>query len=128
MKKFLFLAFVMMVSIPAFAKDGDPRQQMIGVSDAFIPSGFDSSSEAFLVVSGIFPNGCYQYSNAKVDHVGPALHEVRTYATVTEGMCLMVLVPFQKEVQLGKLAVGSHSLRFVNGDGTYWEKNLTIEQ
>lgn len=128
MKKILFLALMALVSVSAQAKPGEPREQIVGISDAFFPSGFDSTSEAFIVVSGIFPNGCYQYNNAKVDHVGSALHEVRAYAKVTEGLCLMVLVPFQKEVQLGKLAVGEHAIRFINGDGTYWEKRLTIEQ
>lgn len=106
---------------------GNTREQIISINDAFIPSGFDSSSDAFVVVNGLFPNSCYRFNEAKVNHVGPALHEVRSYATVTEGLCLMVLVPFSKEVQLGKLVVGEHAIRFVSGDGTYWDKKLTIE-
>jgi hypothetical protein len=39
----------------------------------------------------------------------------------------MVLVPFNKEVKLGKLNAGKHTLKFLNGDGTYLEKTLTIE-
>jgi hypothetical protein len=39
----------------------------------------------------------------------------------------MVLVPFQKEVRLGKFEAGKHTLRFENGDGTYFEKTLVIE-
>ena len=31
------------------------------------------------------------------------------------------------EVQLGKLSVGDHKIHFMNGDGTYMEKHLTIE-
>jgi hypothetical protein len=30
-------------------------------------------------------------------------------------------------VQLGKLNVGEHKIQFMNGDGTYMEKQLTIE-
>lgn len=131
------MSFKMILSVLAIAtftapvsqasEYGETREQVITVNDAFIPNGFDSSSDAFLVVSGLFPNTCYRFRDAKVDHIGPALHEVRTYAQVTEGLCLMVLVPFSKEVQLGKLQVGKHSIRFINGDGTYWEKSLTIE-
>lgn len=106
----------------------ETREQVVSISDAFIPSGFDSSSDAFVVINGLFPNGCYRFRDTKVDHIGPALHEVRAYAQVSEGLCIMVLVPFSKEVQLGKLNVGDHSVRFMNGDGTFWEKNLTIEE
>lgn len=114
---------------PAGYADGKSgtREQVVSINDAYIPSGFDSSSDAFVVVNGLFPNSCYRYRDAKVDHIGPALHEVRAYAQVTEGLCLMVLVPFSKEVQLGKLSAGEHAIRFVNGDGTFWEKRLTIE-
>jgi hypothetical protein len=131
MKFKLILSAFALISIAApFAhadEQGKTREQMISINDAYIPSGFDSSSDAFVVVNGIFPNSCYRFSEAKVTHVGPALHEVRSYATVTEGLCLMVLVPFSKEVQLGKLSVGEHAIRFISGDGTYWDKNLTIE-
>ena len=43
-------------------------------------------------------------------------------------MCLMVLVPFTKEIRLGKLSVGTHSVKLVNGDGTYIEKQINIEE
>lgn len=125
---FSILTLAVVVAPFAEAKEThETREQVISINDAYIPSSFDSSSDAFVVVSGLFPNTCYRFRDAKVDHVGSALHEVRAYAMVTEGLCLMVLVPFSKEVQLGKLAVGAHTIKFVNGDGTFWEKNLTIE-
>ena len=129
MKKILLLVMVLgtMASGLAMAKNTTSKEQLISVNDAYIPSGFDSGSDAFVVISGLFPNGCYALRDATVTHVGSALHEVRAYANVTQGMCLMVLVPFSKEVQLGKLATGDHSIHFVNGDGTYWEKHLVVE-
>ena len=131
MKTFLMLATAAMISsfsMNAYAKDGDVREKVVGINDVYIPSGFDSGSEAFVVVNGLFPHSCYKLKGVKVDHVGPALHEVTTVADVTEGLCLTVIIPFHREVQLGKLAVGEHQLRFMNGDGTYMEKRLTIEQ
>jgi len=112
----------------SFAKEGDVHERVVGVSDAYIPSGFDSSSESFVVVNGWFPHSCYKLKNVKVDHVGPALHEVTTIANVTEGLCLTVIIPWHKEVQLGKLAEGEHQIHFMNGDGTYMERRITIEQ
>lgn len=131
MKTKFFAAAVCMIALFAAqpVKAGEPatQEKIVGINDAYIPSGFDSGSDAYVVISGLFPNGCYRFKEAKVDHVGPALHEVRALATVSQGMCLMVLVPFSKEVQLGKLEAGNHAVRFVNGDGTYWEKHLVIE-
>ena len=39
----------------------------------------------------------------------------------------MVLIPYTKEVAIGKLDKGSHTLRFMNGDGTYIEKKLDVQ-
>ena len=126
--KFALVLLTGLISIPlARAESPASKEVVVGVSDAYIPSNFDSSSDAFAVVNGLFPNSCYRLSGAKVEHVGSALHEVTTYANVTQGLCLMVLLPFHKEVGLGKLSVGEHQIRFLNGDGTYLERRLTIE-
>lgn len=125
---FISMAAALMLIPAAFAKEGDVNERVVAISDVYIPSGFDSSSDAFVVVNGLFPHSCYKLKNVKVEHVGAALHEVTTTADVTEGLCLTVMVPFHKEVQLGRLAVGEHKVHFMNGDGTYMEKRLTIEQ
>jgi hypothetical protein len=103
------------------------REVEVGVTDVFVPGGFDSEADAYVVASGIFPNGCYRWKGATVKNVDSFNHEVKSVATVSQGMCLMVLVPFTKEVRLGKLASGTHKLRFLNGDGTYLEKSLKVE-
>ncbi len=132
---FLITAIVaLMASTHAMAEDWiDPvekpkaRDVVLAPVSAYIPSGFDSRSDAFVVVSGMFPNSCYKIKATKVEHVGTALHEVRAYATVTEGLCLTVMIPYSKEIQLGKLSAGSHEIRVMSGDGTYFTKNLVIE-
>lgn len=111
----------------AFAADGDVIERVIGVTDAYIPSGFDSGSAAFVVVNGMFPNSCYKLKDIEVKSVGPALQELTSKANVTQGLCLMVIIPWHREVQLGQLAVGTHKLHFMNGDGTYMEKQIVIE-
>jgi len=129
--KFSFLMAATMIlgfSSAAMAKDGDVHEAVIGINDVYVPSGFDSSSDAFIVANGLFPHSCYKLKGADVEHVGQALHQVTVKANVTEGLCLTVMIPFHKEVQLGKLAVGDHAIRMMNGDGTYMEKHLTIEQ
>jgi hypothetical protein len=113
-------------SMSAFANDGDVHEKVVTVGDVYIPSNFDSNSDAFVVVNGWFPHSCYKIKDIKVEHITANLHEITTTANVTEGLCLTVIVPFHKEVQIGKLAVGEHKLRFINGDGSYMEKTLTI--
>jgi hypothetical protein len=121
-------AFVLMLgtSTAVRAADGDVHEKVVGASDAYVPSGFDSTSDSFVVVNGYFPHSCYKMKSAEVANVGPFLHEITIKANVTEGLCLTVIVPWHREVQLGKLAAGDHTLHFMNGDSTYMEKHLTI--
>lgn len=104
------------------------REVVVSVADAYVPGGFDSTSDVFVVVNGIFPNGCYRWNRADVTHPTQYIHEVRSIANVSQGMCLMVLVPFTKEVHVGQIGAGDHKIRMINGDGTYLEKDLNIEQ
>lgn len=134
MKSLKYVLIAALFALSAQAQPGQGAQQnsqekevQIGLSGVYVPGGFDSSSDAFVVVNGIFPNGCYRWSRAEVTNVDDFTHEVKSVAAVSQGMCIMVLVPFQKEVRLGKFPSGNHTLRFANGDGTYFEKNLKVE-
>lgn len=106
----------------------DQKEVQVGFSDAFIPGGFDTNSDVFVVASGLFPNGCYRWNDSKVNHLDSRTHEISASASVSQGMCIMVLVPFTKEIHLGKLEQGVHAVRLLNGDGTYIEKRLQIEE
>jgi hypothetical protein len=122
----IFMSMLLGASVNASPKANEKEVQ-IGVSSAFVPAGFDSTSDAYVVVSGVFQNGCYRWNRAEVTNVDSFNHEIKTMATVTQGMCIMVLVPFQKDIALGKLDAGKHSLKFVNSDGTFLEKSLNVE-
>ncbi len=114
----------------AFADAGqapDERDVMVAINEAFVPGGFDINSEVYVVASGIFPNGCYRWKGAEVKSASDTVHEIKAMATVKQGMCLMVLIPFNKEIRLGKFSHGEHTLRFLNSDGTYLEKKVVIE-
>ncbi len=103
------------------------KEVVINIGDAFIPGGFDSEADSFVVISGIFPNGCYRWKNAEVRNINTFEHEVTAKAEVSQGMCIMALIPYSQEVRLGKLDSGKHLLRFLNGDGTYTQKDMQIE-
>ncbi len=117
-----------MISSYAFA-EGTPviQDRVVALSDVFVPGGFDSNSDAYVVVSGIFPNGCYKWKGANKKEIGAFEHEITSMASVSQGMCIQVLVPFTKDVRLGRLSSGSHTLRFLSNDGTYIEKILIVE-
>lgn len=127
--KFAFVCLCLFAAGQALAGEPVPqvREVVVGVSDAFVPGGFDSQSEAYVVVSGIFPNGCYRWKGADVKHLDSLNHEIRSLALVSQGMCTMSLIPFTQEVRLGVMETGTHHLRFVGGDGTYLQKTLTVE-
>ena len=122
------VGLLLMCSAPvALAGELPTKEMVVSVNDVYIPGGFSSDSDAYVVVNGVFPNSCYRYDRAEVRHTSPLLHEVASVAKVTQGMCLMVMVPWTKEVRLGRLDRGNHTLRFRNGDGTFFERNLEIE-
>lgn len=128
MKQLISLVAVLfLVNFSHAAIDPAPKEVQVGISGVFVPGGFDSTADAYVVVSGIFQNGCYKWNRAEKNSRDEFTHEIKTIATVTPGMCIMVLIPFQKEVRLGKLSSGEHNLRFLNGDGTYIEKKLLVE-
>jgi hypothetical protein len=130
MNKLMVVAAVSGLVFAAQASEGElpqTREVAVGISDAFIPGGFDSDSDAYVIASGVFPNGCYTWKRADVKHKDSYNHEIQSVASVSQGMCLMVLVPFTKEIKLGKLDTGKHTLRFLNGDGTYLEKSMVVE-
>lgn len=125
----LLAAALVLFGMNAVAGQQQPveKEVQIGINGVYIPGGFDTASDVFVVVNGLFQNSCYNWKRADVDHKDTFNHEIKSVAGVKQGMCLMVLVPFQKEVRLGKFAAGEHTLRFENGDGTYIQKSLIVE-
>jgi hypothetical protein len=102
------------------------RQSSVNLSTVVIPSGFDNS-EPVAVLGGLFPNSCYTWEKAEVTHVDQTTHEVRSFAQIRDGYCLMVMLPFSEEVPLGTFKTGQHKIKFVNSDGSYIEKTLDVE-
>lgn len=102
-------------------------KKVVPINDALVPKSSKASEEVKVIVTGLFSNGCYSYDRADVKSVEDQVHEVSVVANVSQGMCIMALVPFTKEVSLGVLSTGAHTVRFLNGDGTYMERSLFVE-
>ena len=107
----------------------EKKETVVALSGAFVPGGFDSKSDVYVVVSGIFPNTCYNWQGADiVQETGSNQVDITAKALVAQGVpCMRVLVPFQKEVNLGQFPQGDYILRFSNGDGTFFNESLKIE-
>ncbi len=103
------------------------KEVVIGISEVYVPVGQKSGSEVYVIASGVFPNGCYQWGEASVNSKSSHHHEVKVTAQVTQGMCIMVMVPFSKEIQLGRLEPGEHTVQFYSGDGTFLEKIVEVQ-
>ena len=128
MKTKLVISMIALLSSTVFATPNVAEKEVqIGISGAFVPAGFDSTSDAYVVVNGVFQNGCYSWKRSDINNTSEFNHEIKSIAGVKQGMCIMVLIPFQKDIRLGKLATGKHTLKFLSGDGTYLEKTLNIE-
>jgi hypothetical protein len=130
-KSLLFVAAFFMLQGTALADDEVKTvETVVALNGAYVPGGFDSQSDVFVIVSGMFPNTCYTWNQADVSHEqGSDFVDVVAKANVTQGVtCMRVLVPYQKEVYIGRLEPGDYTLRFANGDGTYFYEPLHIEQ
>lgn len=122
------MSILMLMSASFATATGLPAKDVvIGIHDVYVPGGFGPDSDAYVVVNGVFPNSCYRFGRAEVVDKDKATHEITSIARVQQGMCLQMLVPYTKEVRLGQLSSGTHTLRFMNGDGTYFERTMEIE-
>lgn len=129
MKAILSVFAGLLISTGALASEIPLEKDVIvNIHDVHVPANFEPNSDVFVIASGVFPNSCYKWKEAKVLlNMSPGIHQVQATASVSQGMCLMVLVPFSREINLGKLGKGVHRVQFLNGDGTYLEKTITIE-
>lgn len=130
MKSFIAMSLSILLAgwTQAQAQQPGEKEVAVGINSVYVPAGFDINSDVYVVTSGIFPNSCYRWNRAEVTSKTNHEHEIQTMAMVQSGMCLMFLMPFTKEVRLGKLQAGDHTLRFVSSDGTYLEKKLSVEE
>lgn len=126
---FIFIStlFILVNTVWAATPSTDPEKELsVGVNGVYVPPGFNSKVETYVVVNGLFPNSCYTLIEPKVKHVSTFTHEILTMAKVRQGICLRVYVPFKEEIVIGKLAVGVHTLRFVAEDGTSVEEKIEV--
>ncbi len=103
------------------------QETAISISEVYVPEGLNSKMDSYVVIAGIYPNGCYSWKRSDVVSLNLYSHIIRPIADVTQAYCIMVLVPFNEPVQLGRLSPGFHHLLFLSADGSYLQRTLEIE-
>jgi hypothetical protein len=109
MIRFSLFALAALMAFPAFAQD--PVKKPATFNTIYVPKGFDSNDNVQIVGEGMFKNTCYRpaETTVQVDHekktitVGPVAYEY-------SGMCLQVVLPFDRVLDLGMLKAGTYSV------------------
>ena len=79
----------------------EEKEIQVSINDALVPSKVKAYENVKAVISGLFSNGCYKYSRSEVTQsANKDLTKVSTFAKVSPGMCLMVLVGFALNVKV----------------------------
>lgn len=104
------LAFLLSVGAVASA-DFSPRPVQAVFDKIYAPDGFDSNDLVQVVAEGHFPDSCYRLADAKVE-VDLANHDIllRPSALKYGGMCLQVIVPFHRVINIGLMPVGQYKI------------------
>lgn len=106
-----FAIIAIIFTIQAKAEDSTPTKVPISFGKIYIPDGFDNNDNVQIAGEGMFPNTCYRYAttSVKVDHTAKTIH-LNTVAYKYPGMCLQVMVPFDRVVDVGILKEGDYSI------------------
>lgn len=125
---YVLVATALFVSVSLFAKEGpQEKESYVNFTDVYVQRSRGIVEPHELLVQGMFPNGCHKWAKSEVEHLDDFTHQVRGISRVTQGMCIMVMVPFTKEVDLGVLKPGRHKVEVINGDGTTFEKEFVLQ-
>lgn len=95
----------------AMVQDAEPVKVPAFYNKIYVPAGFDSNDQVEIVGEGLFRNSCYRpaETSIEVDHdrkiikVGPAAYEY-------SGLCLQVVLPFDRVMNVGMLKPGTYEI------------------
>jgi hypothetical protein len=117
--KNLFKLTLMLLAAASIQARADTFPKVVGVQfhTGYVPVGFDTNDNSQLVAEGMFPNTCYKPVGTKVsvDHNNKT---IRVYARAYKykGVCLQMVVPFNREIDVGLLKAGTYKVFSVLGN------------
>jgi hypothetical protein len=112
--KFISIALIALTStLGSIAAWGQAAPVVIptSFSKVYAPNGYDDNDKVQIVGEGLFPNSCYRYEDTKikVNHESKTI-SLESSAYKYQGICLMVIVPFDQVLDVGLLQKGTYKI------------------
>lgn len=106
-----FLAISVSLASASTFVESAPKKVGVSFRKIYVPEGFDDNDNVQFVGEGVFSSGCYRYAEtvvtvdqvAKVVRIAPAAYKY-------DGMCMMVILPFETPVDVGILKAGTYKV------------------
>lgn len=106
--KMTFAALVLFLAPNVFA---GPSKVTAQLGKIYVADGFDANDNVQIVGTGVYNNSCYRNAETevKVDHEKKTITLIpRAYKY--DGLCLQVILPFERVIDVGLLKKGEYSL------------------
>jgi hypothetical protein len=88
-----------------------PAKVAVLIRSVYAPLGFDSNDNVQIVAEGFFSNSCYRPGPVDVNiDQNKKIIKIRSLAYHYSGMCLQVILPFDRVIDLGILQPGNYSI------------------
>tara|TARA_Y100001935_G_C17281084_1_gene497534 strand:- start:350 stop:757 length:408 start_codon:yes stop_codon:yes gene_type:complete len=103
----------------AIALDWDEAEETveIGIAEFLIPDDLKSSEDALILIrSTTPPGGCRKWAGYSVTHMSDFVHSMKAFSTF-KNQCFSQMAFFVKEVDMGQLKPGTHTIKYLNSHG-----------
>lgn len=119
--KFLFMSFTaaLLFSAAHAKADDGPSKVKVNFGKIYVAKGFDSNDKVQIVGEGVYNNGCFRNAETKVrvDHDAKVI-TLTPYAYKYDGMCIQVIMPYDRVVDVGILKAGTYKVK-QDGQSTF---------
>jgi hypothetical protein len=118
-----------LLALIVFAAALSGHEERLNIASVDAPSGVVAGFGFDVTIHGMLPNSCYHFERAEIlfdRTTAPPRLDIRAIAHVSEGLCLMVLTPYSAVVHFGPVPAGENVLRFLNADGSSFERRLFV--
>ena len=128
--KFISLALIALTSTLGSAVVFAQRVPTVvpsSFSKIYVPEGYDDNDKVQIVGEGMFPNSCFRYEDTrlKVNHENKTI-SIESFAYKYQGICLMVIVPFDEVLDVGLLQKGTYKIVEARSNEKLGEINIKV--
>jgi len=95
----------------SISKTKKPTKVPISFEKIYVPDDFDSNDNVQIIGEGMYANSCFREAETlvRIDHTSKVVYlEPKAYKY--DGMCLMLILPFDRVLNLGVLRVGTYTV------------------